>query len=105
MGSKSSVTGQVGNALTGDMFAKGERAAKKAERATKEEQERLLAMASSRQKKERETKEANDDLARKKNMQEKRSRARGRSSTIVTGSSDGEADFGTLSTGKTALGV
>jgi hypothetical protein len=105
MGSKSSVGGQVGNALTGNMFAKGENAAKKAEKIAKEEQERLLKQAQGREKKEKETKEANDELARKKNMQDKRFRAKGRSSTIVTGTADGEADLGTLSTGKTALGV
>jgi hypothetical protein len=117
---------QNGNPLEGDTFVRGvsrvgglnnitdpyynrkdagEALARKAKSESQSEQARLLAAANKRKFEEEELKNASETLAKRKSQQERRAKGKGRQSTIVTGTSDGEQSLGTISSGKALLGI
>lgn len=76
-----------------------------AQSAAKKEQGDLIKQADDRKASEATIASAADDLAKRKSAQARRGRLTGRQSTIVTGTADGEQNLGTISTGKSLLGV
>jgi vacuolar-type H+-ATPase subunit H len=102
------VAGGPTGGISDSYYAKkdmGEKLAAEAKKAAKTTQDKLLGAAKQREADELASKTETDNVARAKALQDRRSKGKGRASTILTSSEGTSSTLGQSGTGKALLGV